>query len=90
MTRHADTEQRDTRWMQAANCAGLDSQLFFPERGESVKEAKAVCAACVVKEACLAYALAGPEKHGIFGGLSERERRRIRIARNTATRGEAA
>ncbi len=68
-------------WQGKANCLGVDPDLFFPERGASTKEAKAVCRGCVVKEDCLEYALANGEKFGIWGGMSERERRRIRRAR---------
>jgi WhiB family redox-sensing transcriptional regulator len=67
-----------------ANCLGVDPDLFFPERGASTKEAKAVCQGCVVREDCLEYALANGEKFGIWGGLSERERRRIRRQRALA------
>jgi WhiB family redox-sensing transcriptional regulator len=74
-------------WMDHANCAGCDPNLFFPERGASTKEAKAVCAACVVRETCLEYAMAQGIKHGIWGGRSERERRRIRIERAQARLG---
>jgi WhiB family redox-sensing transcriptional regulator len=63
---------------------GVDPDLFFPERGASTKEAKAVCQGCVVREDCLEYALANGEKFGIWGGLSERERRRIRRQRALA------
>lgn len=71
-------------WMDAASCAGLDPELFFPERGESSREAKAVCAGCPVKAECLEWALSEPIKFGIFGGLSERQRRRIRAQRRAA------
>jgi WhiB family transcriptional regulator, redox-sensing transcriptional regulator len=64
-------------WQMFANCLGTDPDLFFPERGASTKEAKAVCQGCVVREDCLEYALANGEKFGIWGGLSERGRRRI-------------
>ena len=73
-------------WKAAGNCVRVDPDLFFPERGESTREAKAVCRGCVVREACLEYALANGEKFGIWGGLSERERRRIRRARHMGTR----
>ena len=79
--REAEAEQRDTRWMDLGNCLGVDPDLFFPDRGASTREAKAVCAGCVVREQCLEYALVGSEKFGIWGGLSERERRRIRRRR---------
>jgi len=68
-------------WKSRANCMGVDPDLFFPERGMSTREAKEVCRGCVVREDCLEYALANGEKFGIWGGLSERERRRIRRAR---------
>ena len=76
----------DRSWKDYGNCLGVDPDLFFPERGASVKEAKGVCRGCVVVEECLEYALANGEKHGIWGGMSERERRRMRRARNLARR----
>lgn len=74
----------DKSWQAYANCLGVDPDLFFPERGASTKEAKAVCQGCVVREECLEYALANGEKFGIWGGMSERERRRIRRQRALA------
>ena len=76
-------------WQNLANCLGVDPDLFFPERGASTKEAKAVCRACVVREDCLEYALENSEKFGIWGGLSERERRRLRRARALARAEQA-
>ena len=76
----------DRGWQIQANCLGVDPDLFFPERGASTREAKAVCRACVVREDCLEYALVNGEKFGIWGGLSERERRRLRRARSLARR----
>ena len=73
-------------WQRQANCMGVDPDLFFPERGASTKEAKEVCRACVVREDCLEYALDNGEKFGIWGGMSERERRRLRRARAVARR----
>src|SRR5437899_1719194 len=73
-------------WQRKANCMGVDPDLFFPERGASTREAKEVCRGCVVREDCLEYALANGEKFGIWGGMSERERRRIRRARALARR----
>jgi WhiB family redox-sensing transcriptional regulator len=67
-------------WQEHANCRGIDPALFFPERGDSTSEAKAVCRRCVVREDCLAQGLA-QERYGIWGGTSERERRAIRFAR---------
>ena len=71
----------DRKWQGQANCMGVDPDLFFPERGASTREAKEVCRGCVVREDCLEYALANGEKFGIWGGLSERERRKIRRRR---------
>lgn len=67
-----------------AACKGIDPALFYPGRGHSVTEAKAVCEGCPVKAECLEWALDNGEKYGIWGGLSERERRRIRRDRNDA------
>jgi WhiB family redox-sensing transcriptional regulator len=74
-------DRQDRAWQHRANCMGVDPDLFFPERGASTREAKAVCRGCVVREECLEYALANGEKFGIWGGLSERERRRLRRQR---------
>jgi len=71
-----ETEVDDGKWRRLAVCAGMDPALFYPERGEDVAQAKAICATCPVKAECLAYNL--HEKHGIWGGTSERERRRLR------------
>lgn len=71
----------DTTWQEFSNCLGVDPDLFFPERGASTREAKEVCRGCVVQNDCLEYALANGEKFGIWGGMSERERRRIRRQR---------
>ena len=77
-------DMSEASWQMQANCLGVDPDLFFPERGASTKEAKAVCRGCQVREDCLEYALANGEKFGIWGGLSERERRRIRRQRALA------
>ena len=73
-----------------ANCLGVDPDLFFPERGASTREAKEVCRGCVVRMDCLEYALDNGEKFGIWGGLSERERRRLRRQRSQANRRSSA
>jgi WhiB family redox-sensing transcriptional regulator len=74
-------------WQIKGNCMGVDPDLFFPERGASTREAKEVCRGCIVREDCLEYALANGEKFGIWGGLSERERRRLRRRRAIQARG---
>jgi WhiB family redox-sensing transcriptional regulator len=81
--------RQDRDWQTRANCMGVDPDLFFPERGASTREAKEVCRGCVVREDCLEYALANGEKFGIWGGLSERERRRLRRARAMSRRAAA-
>ena len=73
--------EEERSWQGQANCKGVDPDLFFPERGASTREAKEVCRGCVVREDCLEYAFANSEKFGIWGGMSERERRRVRRAR---------
>ena len=78
--------RQESDWQSRANCMGVDPDLFFPERGASTREAKEVCRGCVVREDCLEYALANGEKFGIWGGLSERERRRLRRARALSRR----
>jgi len=76
----------EENWMAFAACRGMDPDFFFPARGVSTKDAKAVCAECPVREQCLEYAIEGRERFGIFGGLSERERRRIRKQRQLTRR----
>lgn len=77
--------EADSSWRDRANCLGVDPDLFFPERGASTREAKAVCHGCTARDACLEYALTSPvQKFGIWGGMSERERRRIRSSRRAA------
>jgi len=71
----------DRDWQFRANCMGVDPELFFPERGSSTREAKEVCRGCVVRDDCLDFAIANGEKFGIWGGMSERERRRVRRSR---------
>ncbi|BDY30374.1 transcription factor WhiB [Mycolicibacterium mageritense DSM 44476 = CIP 104973] len=68
----------DDQWQERALCAQTDPEAFFPEKGGSTREAKRICQGCEVKDACLEYALAHDERFGIWGGLSERERRRLK------------
>ena len=65
-------------WQERALCAQTDPEAFFPEKGGSTREAKRVCMSCEVRAECLDYALAKDERFGIWGGLSERERRRVK------------
>jgi len=65
-------------WQEEALCAQTDPEAFFPEKGGSTREAKRICVGCTVKAECLEYALGHDERFGIWGGLSERERRRLK------------
>ena len=65
-------------WQGLALCAQTDPEAFFPEKGGSTREAKKVCLSCEVRVECLEFALAQDERFGIWGGLSERERRRLK------------
>jgi WhiB family transcriptional regulator, redox-sensing transcriptional regulator len=65
-------------WQDRALCAQTDPEAFFPEKGGSTREAKRVCRSCDVRSECLEYALGHDERFGIWGGLSERERRRLK------------
>ena len=68
----------DESWRLEGLCAETDPEAFFPEKGGSTRDAKRVCAGCPVRMECLEYALGNDERFGIWGGLSERERRRLR------------
>ena len=70
----------DPGWQELALCAQTDPEAFFPEKGGSTREAKRVCQSCEVRQECLEYALGNDERFGIWGGLSERERRRLKRA----------
>lgn len=72
-------------WMDGAPCQQVDPEDFYPEKGGSPAAAKKVCAGCGVKDVCLAWALERNERYGVWGGLSERERRRLQ-GRNVSSR----
>jgi WhiB family redox-sensing transcriptional regulator len=74
----AADEADAAEWQERALCAQTDPEAFFPEKGGSTREAKRICSGCEVRAECLEYALAHDERFGIWGGLSERERRRLR------------
>ncbi len=74
----ADLLGDEPGWQENALCAETDPEAFFPEKGGSTREAKRICLRCEVRAECLEYALARDERFGIWGGLSERERRRLR------------
>ena len=74
------TDLKDNRklaWRQKAACRGVDPDIFYPVTDEEAEDAKAICASCPVQGACLEWALSVREKDGVWGGATERERRRI-------------
>lgn len=81
-----DTDTEDGTWRSRAACAHLDTDVFFPIGGtgpavEQIERAKAICAVCPVRDDCLEFALATNQPAGIFGGLTEDERRSLRRRR---------
>ena len=73
-----DGDSEDGGWQERGLCAQTDPEAFFPEKGGSTREAKKVCLTCDVRQDCLEYALENDERFGIWGGLSERERRKLK------------
>ena len=71
----------DVSWQHKALCSQTDPEAFFPEKGGSTRDAKRVCAQCEVREQCLKWAIDHDERFGIWGGMSERERRRYKKER---------
>lgn len=65
-------------WQERALCAQADPERFFPERGDNTLDAKRVCMACEVRTECLNYALENDEQWGVWGGLSDRQRRALK------------
>ena len=75
-----------TGWRYQAACRGTDLQVFFPGRGETAEPARQICAGCPVRQPCLDYALSHGITHGIWGGLTERDRRPLRVHHTLAAR----
>lgn len=73
-------ERKDT-WRGDALCAQTDPEAFFPDKGGSTRDAKRICAQCAVRQKCLEWAVDHDERFGIWGGMSERERRRYKKER---------
>jgi WhiB family redox-sensing transcriptional regulator len=71
-------------WVSLARCVETDPEVFFPEKGGSTRAAKAICRGCEVREECLAEALVCDERFGVWGGLSERERRVLKHGQDAA------
>jgi len=76
-----DDDDNPLSWQSDALCAQTDPEAFFPEKGGSTRDAKRICTGCSVRAQCLEYALENDERFGIWGGLSERERRKLRRGR---------
>ncbi|MET0303558.1 MAG: WhiB family transcriptional regulator [Microbacteriaceae bacterium] len=76
-----DEEENPLSWQTDSLCAQTDPEAFFPEKGGSTRDAKKICTSCEVRAQCLEYALENDERFGIWGGLSERERRKLRRSR---------
>lgn len=74
----SETADQPLGWQADALCAETDPEAFFPEKGGSTRDAKRICDSCDVRQQCLEYALENDERFGIWGGLSERERRKLR------------
>jgi WhiB family redox-sensing transcriptional regulator len=73
-----DDGETQLGWQTDALCAQTDPEAFFPEKGGSTRDAKRICSSCDVRSECLEYALQNDERFGIWGGLSERERRKLK------------
>lgn len=73
----AQPDPSNESWYRKALCPQTDPEAFYPEKGGSTKEAKRICKLCPVTDKCLQWALDNDERFGVWGGLSERERRRL-------------
>lgn len=73
-----DDDDNALAWQTDALCSQTDPEAFFPEKGGSTRDAKRICTSCDVRSECLEYALQNDERFGIWGGLSERERRKLK------------
>ncbi|REJ08925.1 WhiB family transcriptional regulator [Microbacterium bovistercoris] len=76
--RQPEEDDNALAWQADALCAQVDPEAFFPEKGGSTRDAKRICSSCDVRDECLEYALNNDERFGIWGGLSERERRKLK------------
>lgn len=81
---------RSTSWMSQAGCKSVNPELFFPLGSSDapdwqIARAKRICSSCPVRNDCLAYAVDTAQKYGIWGGLTELERRRLRVGLQRST-----
>jgi WhiB family redox-sensing transcriptional regulator len=86
----AQTQRTLENWRQQSACRDMDPNIFFPATDEEAGTAKAVCAACPVRQECLEYAIATRQDDGVWGGLDETQRRRLRRRRQAAARAARA
>ncbi len=77
----------DTSWMAQGNCRAYSPNVFFPSDGVGVEVARRICETCPVRELCLEYAVSNRIEHGVWGGMSERGRRRMARTRQLASAG---
>jgi len=75
---------RPEPWMAEGACNFVDPELWFPDKGGPVKDAKRICRQCPVVDKCLEFALEHAERYGVYGGKSEMERRKILKQRQVA------
>ena len=83
-------DEVELEWMENGQCRNYPPAAFFPSDGVGVDAARQICGGCGVREACLEYALANRIDHGVWGGCSERERRRILKRRRQEAAGKAS
>lgn len=74
----APSAETPANWRDNAACANTDPDAFFPQKSRSGNDAKRVCATCPVREQCLQWALENNMRFGIWGGMTDNERRRIK------------
>lgn len=79
-----DVDEGEMGWLDRALCAETDPDIFFPEKGGSTAPATSVCRGCEVRDECLEYALSNDIRHGIWGGMSDNDRRKISRQRRRA------
>jgi WhiB family transcriptional regulator, redox-sensing transcriptional regulator len=80
------TYSASEEWRDQAECAGMDTNLFFPVTDADAAAPKRVCAVCPVRQECLEWAIATRQSDGVWGGMTEDERRRLRRRRQEAER----
>lgn len=80
-------EYKPAPWFEKARCSPANSVTFFPERGNPPRFPRALCRMCPIQEQCLEWSLTVPIRlHGIYGGIGEKERNRLRSERRKAAK----